>query len=86
MLESPGKKDQIFLLLFEPDMAELFYALLTRKEYSAFLKEKILKVIKYFTYYLIHESYVSKLVICVLYYKATKKFGFQLIDLRFIKI
>jgi len=43
-MEPPSKKDQIYLLLFEPGMAELLYVLLTKKEYSAELKEKILKV------------------------------------------
>jgi len=44
LMEPPSKKDQIYLLLFEPGMAELLYVLLTKKEYSAELKEKILKV------------------------------------------
>ena len=43
-MDPPSKKDQIYLLLFEPGMAELLYVLLTEKEYSAELKEKILKV------------------------------------------
>jgi len=43
-MEAPGKKDQIYLLMFEPGMAELLYVLLTKREYSAELKEKILKV------------------------------------------
>ena len=45
LMDPPSKKDQIYLLLFEPGMAELLYVLLTKKEYSAELKEKILKVI-----------------------------------------
>lgn len=49
------KKDQIYLLLFEPGMAELLYVLLTKKDYSAELKEKILKV----CYRLIHSSVFS---------------------------
>lgn len=40
----PGKRDQIFLLLFEPEMGELLYMLLTYEEYSVSLKEKVLKV------------------------------------------
>jgi len=43
-MDPPSKKDQIYLLMFEPGMAELLYVLLTKKEYSAELKEKILKV------------------------------------------
>ena len=45
LMEPAGKKDQIYLLLYEPGMGELLYVLLTMKEYSADLKEKILKVI-----------------------------------------
>jgi len=44
LMDPPSKKDQIYLLMFEPGMAELLYVLLTKKEYSAELKEKILKV------------------------------------------
>lgn len=43
-MEPPGKKDQIYALMFEPGMAELLYVLLTKPDYSAELKEKILKV------------------------------------------
>jgi len=44
LMDPPSKKDQIYLLMFEPGMAEFLYVLLTKKEYSAELKEKILKV------------------------------------------
>jgi len=44
LMDPPSKRDQIYLLLFEPGMAERLYVLLTKKEYSAELKEKILKV------------------------------------------
>ena len=41
LLELPSKKDQIYLLMYEPSMAELLYVLLTKKDYSVDLKEKI---------------------------------------------
>ena len=44
MMETPGKKDQIYLLMYEKDMAEVLYVLLTGSEYSANFKEKVLKV------------------------------------------
>ena len=44
MMETPGKKDQIYLLMYEKDMAEVLYVLLTGAEYSANFKEKVLKV------------------------------------------
>jgi len=44
LLELPGKRDQIYLLMYEPGMGELLYVLLTQKDYSVDLKEKILKV------------------------------------------
>ena len=47
MMETPGKKDQIYLLMYEKDMAEVLYVLLTGAEYSANFKEKVLKVSKF---------------------------------------
>ena len=44
MMEAPGKKDQIYLLMYEKDMAEMLYMLLTGSEYSSQFKEKVLKV------------------------------------------
>ncbi len=43
-MEAPGKKDQIYLLMYEKDMAEMLYMLLTGSEYSSQFKEKVLKV------------------------------------------
>ena len=47
ILESKSCKDQMFLLIFEPENAELLYALITDESYTSKLKEKILKVIKH---------------------------------------
>ena len=44
LLELPGKKDQIYALMLEPNMAELLYHLLTRKTFTVLLKEKVLRV------------------------------------------
>lgn len=44
LISSPGKKDQIYLLLFEPEMGELLYMLLIKPHYKAEIKEKVLKV------------------------------------------
>ncbi len=44
LMEAPGKKDQIYLLMYEKDMAEVLYVLLTGPDYSAACKEKVLKV------------------------------------------
>ncbi|CAH1788242.1 unnamed protein product [Owenia fusiformis] len=44
LLEAPSTKDQLFLLMFEPEMVELLYALVVHKQYSMELKEKSLKV------------------------------------------
>ncbi len=44
LMEAPGKKDQIYLLMYEKDMAEVLYVLLTSPQYSAKCKEKVLKV------------------------------------------
>ena len=48
LLETPGnsnkKQDQLVLLMYEPNMAELLYVLLADGSYPVTLKEKILKV------------------------------------------
>ena len=54
LLEIPGKRDQIYLLMFEPQMAELLYRFLTMHDFSAPLKEKVLKV---------HYSYVATRIV-----------------------
>ncbi|XP_067686159.1 neurobeachin-like protein 1 [Haliotis asinina] len=45
LLESRKKHDQLYLLLFEPEMAEMLYVLLTYKNYSVIYYEKIVKVL-----------------------------------------
>ena len=45
LLKPNAKRDQIFLLLFEPDMGELFYALLFHTGYPVVLREKALQVL-----------------------------------------
>lgn len=44
LLEARGKRDQIYLLLFEPGMADMLYVLLTIKDFSVELKEKIFQI------------------------------------------
>lgn len=43
-LESRSRKDQVFLLLYEPHYAETLYCLLVEKSFSMELKQKVLKV------------------------------------------
>lgn len=46
LLENPRRKpDQLFALLFEPDMCELLYILLIDSQYSSILFERVLKLI-----------------------------------------
>ena len=48
LLDTPGglnkKQDQLVLLMYEPNMAELLYVLIADSSYPVTLKEKILKV------------------------------------------
>ena len=44
LLNLPGRKDQTYLLMYEPEMGELLYMLLTKHHFSMELKEKVLKV------------------------------------------
>ena len=48
LLDTPGglnkKQDQLVLLMYEPNMAELLYVLIADSSYPVILKEKILKV------------------------------------------
>ena len=48
LLETPGynnkKQDQLFLLMYEPNMAELMYVVVADAAYPVTLKEKLLKV------------------------------------------
>ena len=48
LLETPGynnkKQDQLFLLMYEPNMAELMYVVIADAAYPVTLKEKLLKV------------------------------------------
>nr|XP_037273796.1 LOW QUALITY PROTEIN: neurobeachin-like protein 1 [Rhipicephalus microplus] len=46
LLESPSTKDQLVLLLYEPNCAELFYCILLNREFSSCTKVKVLKVIQ----------------------------------------
>ncbi|XP_077556714.1 neurobeachin-like protein 1 isoform X3 [Haemaphysalis longicornis] len=46
LLESPTTKDQLVLLLYEPNSAELFYCLLLNREFSSCTKVKVLKLIQ----------------------------------------
>lgn len=43
-MESKSCKDQMFLLLYEPDRAETLYCLLVDRSFSMELKHKVLKV------------------------------------------
>ena len=63
-METPGKKDQIYLLMYEKDMAEVLYVLLTGAEYSANFKEKVLKVSEFPCSKICH---VSKLIFKVIF-------------------
>ncbi|XP_074640856.1 neurobeachin-like protein 1 isoform X2 [Tubulanus polymorphus] len=45
LLENHGNNDQLYLLLFEPDVGETLYSLLVKKSYTAVLREKVLKMI-----------------------------------------
>ncbi|KAK2169991.1 hypothetical protein LSH36_5g09019 [Paralvinella palmiformis] len=45
LLEVRSKPDQIYLLLFEKNMADLLYGLLSNKDFSCALKEKVLVVL-----------------------------------------
>ncbi|KAL5005989.1 hypothetical protein ScPMuIL_017147 [Solemya velum] len=44
-VENRKKQDQLYLLLFENDMAEMFYGLLTRSQHSAEYYEKVVKML-----------------------------------------
>jgi hypothetical protein len=44
-MESKNCKDQVFLLLYEPNYAETLYCLLVEKEFSMHLKQRVLKVL-----------------------------------------
>jgi hypothetical protein len=43
-MENKNSKDQIFLLLYEPERAETLYCLLVDRSFSMELKLKVLKV------------------------------------------
>ena len=43
-LLKPSNRDQIFLLMFEPDMGELLYMMLINAAYPVMLREKVLQV------------------------------------------
>lgn len=46
LMENPRRKpDQLFVLMFEPDMCELLYILLINSQYSCILFERVLKLI-----------------------------------------
>ncbi|ESO94157.1 hypothetical protein LOTGIDRAFT_232423 [Lottia gigantea] len=47
LLTSQRKYDQFFLIMFEPEMAELIYVLLTYENYSVVFYEKVVKVLYY---------------------------------------
>lgn len=44
-LEAKNCRDQIYLLMYEPNCADLLYALLQDKSFSVEFKQKLLKVI-----------------------------------------
>ena len=44
-LLKPSNRDQIFLLMFEPDMGELLYMMLINAAYPVMLREKVLQVL-----------------------------------------
>jgi len=44
LLESGRKQDQLYLLMFEPEMGEMLYGLLTLKGFTIIYYEKIVKV------------------------------------------
>lgn len=44
-LETKNCRDQIYLLMYEPNAADLLYALLQDKTFSVEFKQKLLKVI-----------------------------------------
>lgn len=46
LLESPTTKDQLVLLLYEPNCAELLYCILLNRDFSSCTKVKVLKLIQ----------------------------------------
>lgn len=47
LLESPGGNDQLFLLLFEPNIADGLYSLIVQTDYSEIIQKKVLKIIRH---------------------------------------
>lgn len=67
-LENESCKDQLFILMYEPQTADILYSVLIEKSISMVAKQKVLKVLLFFDIQIIQISIFINFCSCYQYY------------------